>query len=159
MTVAFVGPSGSGKSTTVQLLQRFYDPLAGQVTLDGHDLKDLNVKWLRQQIGVVSQEPVLFNMTIRQNLLMGVDREDVPREEIIEACKKANCHTFISQLSMGYDTLVGQHGGMLSGGQKQRVAIARAILKNPTILLLDEVRPLFRSHCISYHVYLPIAFA
>ncbi|CDH50554.1 multidrug resistance protein 1 [Lichtheimia corymbifera JMRC:FSU:9682] len=138
MTVAFVGPSGSGKSTTVQLLQRFYDPLAGQVTLDGHDLKDLNVKWLRQQIGVVSQEPVLFNMTIRQNLLMGVDREDVPREEIIEACKKANCHTFISQLSMGYDTLVGQHGGMLSGGQKQRVAIARAILKNPTILLLDE---------------------
>ncbi|KAI7874832.1 P-loop containing nucleoside triphosphate hydrolase protein [Lichtheimia hyalospora FSU 10163] len=138
MTVAFVGPSGSGKSTSVQLIQRFYDPLAGQVTLDGHDLKDLNVKWLRQQIGVVSQEPVLFNMTIRQNLLMGVDREDVPREEIIEACKKANCHTFISQLSEGYDTLVGESGGMLSGGQKQRVAIARAILKNPSILLLDE---------------------
>ncbi|KAF7730808.1 Multidrug resistance protein 1 [Apophysomyces ossiformis] len=137
MTVAFVGPSGSGKSTTIQLLQRFYDPIDGQVLLDGHDLKSLNVHWLRQQIGVVSQEPVLFNMTIRQNLLMGISH-DVSEEEMIEACKKANCHKFISQLPQKYDTIVGEHGGMLSGGQKQRVAIARAIIKNPPILLLDE---------------------
>ncbi|KAF7732288.1 ATP-binding cassette, sub-B (MDR TAP), member 4 [Apophysomyces ossiformis] len=138
MTVAFVGPSGSGKSTSVQLLQRFYDPIEGQVLLDGHDLRELNVTWLRNQIGVVSQEPVLFNMTIRQNLLMGINDREVSQEEIVEACKKANCHMFITQLPRGYDTLVGEHGGMLSGGQKQRVAIARAILKNPSILLLDE---------------------
>ncbi|KAL9540007.1 hypothetical protein MBANPS3_009935 [Mucor bainieri] len=136
-TVAFVGSSGSGKSTIIQLIQRFYDASSGVISLDGHGIKDLNVKWLRQQMGIVSQQPTLFNCSIRDNVLMGIDKE-VSDQDIITACKEANCHTFISQLPQGYNTIVGDNGGMLSGGQRQRIAIARAIFKNPSILLLDE---------------------
>ncbi|KAI9271642.1 P-loop containing nucleoside triphosphate hydrolase protein [Phascolomyces articulosus] len=136
-TIALVGSSGSGKSTTVQLLQRFYDVLGGDIFLDGKSIKNYNAQWLRRQIGVVSQEPVLFNMSVRKNLLMGATHT-VTDGEIVEVCKKANCHSFISQLPQGYDTMIAQQGGMLSGGQKQQIAIARAIFKNPSISLLDE---------------------
>ncbi|CAM8927452.1 unnamed protein product [Rhodiola kirilowii] len=136
-TVALVGESGSGKSTVISLLQRFYDPHAGQITLDGVDIKTLNLKWLRQQMGLVSQEPVLFNDTIRANIAYG--KAGVADEaEILEAAEMANAHKFISSLHQGYDTMVGERGVQLSGGQKQRVAIARAIVKSPKILLLDE---------------------
>jgi ATP-binding cassette, subfamily B (MDR/TAP), member 1 len=144
-TAALVGASGSGKSTIVALIERFYDPLSGGVTLDGKNLKDLNVKWLRSQIGLVSQEPVLFGTTIKQNVaygLIGSKHENATEEEkfaiIKEACIKANADGFISKLPLGYETMVGERGFLLSGGQKQRVAIARAIVSDPRILLLDE---------------------
>ncbi|KAJ1393342.1 P-loop containing nucleoside triphosphate hydrolase [Sesbania bispinosa] len=136
-TVALVGESGSGKSTVIALLQRFYDPDSGQITLDGIEIQSLQLKWLRQQTGLVSQEPVLFNDTIRANIAYGKDGK-ATEAEIINAAELANAHRFISGLQQGYDTVVGERGIQLSGGQKQRVAIARAIIKSPKILLLDE---------------------
>ncbi|KAL6899793.1 hypothetical protein ACP4OV_006451 [Aristida adscensionis] len=135
-TVALVGNSGSGKSTVITLLERFYDPSAGEVTLDGVDIRLLQLRWLRAQIGIVSQEPALFATTIWENILFG--KEDATLEEVIAAAKAANAHDFISQLPQGYETQVGERGIQMSGGQKQRIAIARAILKSPKILLLDE---------------------
>ncbi|KAK3156227.1 hypothetical protein QOZ80_2AG0104490 [Eleusine coracana subsp. coracana] len=135
-TVALVGGSGSGKSTVIALLERFYDPSGGKVTLDGVDIRWLRLKWLRAQMGLVSQEPALFATSIRKNILFG--KEGATQEEVVAAAKAANAHNFISQLPQGYDTQVGEHGVQMSGGQKQRIAIARAILKSPKILLLDE---------------------
>ncbi|KAL2338871.1 hypothetical protein Fmac_013317 [Flemingia macrophylla] len=136
-TVALVGESGSGKSTVISLLQRFYDPDSGQITLDGTEIQKLQLKWFRQQMGLVSQEPVLLNDTIRANIAYGKG-DNATEAEIIAAAELANAHKFISSLQQGYDTLVGERGIQLSGGQKQRVAIARAIVKSPKILLLDE---------------------
>ncbi|XP_032384811.1 bile salt export pump [Etheostoma spectabile] len=132
---AFVGPSGSGKSTTIQLFQRFYDPKEGMVTLDGHDIRTLNIQWLRSLIGIVEQEPVLFATTIAENIRFG--RPGVNMEDIIQATKEANAYNFITNLPQKFDTLVGEGGGQMSGGQKQRIAIARALIRNPRILLLD----------------------
>ena len=137
-TVALCGPSGSGKSTIIQLLERFYDPLSGTITLDGVDLKALNVRWLRSQLGLVGQEPVLFQGTVATNIAYGKPGE-ATQAEVEEAARMANAHTFITDnLANGYLTDVGLKGGKLSGGQKQRVAIARAIIKKPAVLLLDE---------------------
>ncbi|XP_057550673.1 ABC transporter B family member 4-like [Amaranthus tricolor] len=136
-TVALVGESGSGKSTVISLLQRFYDPDSGCITLDGIEIQKFQLKWLRQQMGLVSQEPVLFNDTIRANIAYGKGG-NATEAEIITAAELANAHSFISSLQHGYDTIVGERGVQLSGGQKQRVAIARAIVKDPRMLLLDE---------------------
>ncbi|XP_057949997.1 ABC transporter B family member 9-like [Malania oleifera] len=136
-TVALVGESGSGKSTVISLIERFYDPDSGRVLLDGVDIRSFKISWLRQQMGLVSQEPVLFNDTIRANIAYS-KQGSATEDEIISATKAANAHNFISSLPQGYDTSVGERGVQLSGGQKQRIAIARAILKDPKVLLLDE---------------------
>ncbi|RCV30020.1 hypothetical protein SETIT_6G060300v2 [Setaria italica] len=134
--VALVGPSGAGKSSVLALILRFYDPYRGRVLIDNKNIRDYNLRWLRKQIGLVQQEPILFNISIRDNISYG--SEGTSETEIIQAAMEANIHEFISGLPEGYDTVVGEKGSQLSGGQKQRIAIARTLLKRPALLLLDE---------------------
>ncbi|KAJ4011794.1 hypothetical protein NW766_007094 [Fusarium irregulare] len=140
---AVVGSSGSGKSSIIGLLERFYEPISGQILLDGHDIKDLSLRWLRQQMSLVIQEPVLFSTTVRENIshgLLGTKYENAQNKDelIYKAAQMANAHEFIQRLPKGYDTHLGQQGALLSVGQKQRIAVARAIVGDPKILLLDE---------------------
>ncbi|KAI1862754.1 uncharacterized protein JN550_010091 [Neoarthrinium moseri] len=144
-TTAIVGPSGSGKSTIASLLERFYAPVSGNIYLDGRDISLLNLRWLRRTVSLVSQEPRLFDTTIYENIRHGLlgsplamDSLERQNELIVAAAKKANAHEFITELSQGYDTVVGERGFLLSGGQKQRIAIARAIVSDPKVLILDE---------------------
>ena len=135
-SIAIVGPSGSGKSTTVNLIPRLYDVTRGAVKFDGHDVRDLDLAWLRDNIGIVTQETYLFNGTIRENLLYA--KPDATQEELEEACRKANIHDFIVSQEKGYDTPVGNRGLKLSGGEKQRISIARILLKDPYVMIFDE---------------------
>ncbi|MCG3086923.1 ABC transporter ATP-binding protein [Sporosarcina cyprini] len=135
-TIALVGMSGGGKSTIVSLIPRFYDVSSGAIRIDGHDVRDIQLKSLRNQIGIVLQDNILFSDSVRSNIMMG--NPDATEEEVIAAAKAANAHDFIESLPEGYDTKVGERGVKLSGGQKQRIAIARVFLKNPPLLILDE---------------------
>ena len=135
-TIALVGQSGSGKTTLADLLPRFYESDGGELLIDGKNIKDLNTESVRRQIGVVTQESILFNDTVKNNITFGMPVKN--DEAVIEAAKIANAHEFITKLPNGYDTIIGDRGGKLSGGQRQRISIARAILKNPAILILDE---------------------
>ncbi|HEX7016564.1 MAG TPA: ABC transporter ATP-binding protein [Cyclobacteriaceae bacterium] len=135
-TVALVGPSGGGKSTLADLIPRFYDPVQGEVIIDGKSLKDYDLESVRRQIGVVTQESILFNDTVFNNIAFGM--KNAAKDEVIRAAKIANAHDFIMEMEAGYQTLIGERGSKLSGGQRQRLSIARAVLRNPSILILDE---------------------
>ena len=135
-SIAIVGPSGAGKSTIVSLIPRLYDVLGGSVCVDGIDVRQLDLSWLRKNIGIVTQDTYLFNGSLRDNLLYA--KPDASEEELIEVCKKANIYDMISALPQGFDTLVGNRGLKLSGGERQRISIARVLLKDPALLIFDE---------------------
>ncbi len=134
--IALVGGSGAGKTTFVDLIPRFYDPNSGEIIIDGHNIRDVSIESLRKLMGIVTQETVLFNESVRNNIAYGL--ENYPLEKIIEVSKIANAHSFIKDMSNGYETIIGEHGTKISGGQRQRISIARALLKNPPIMIFDE---------------------
>jgi subfamily B ATP-binding cassette protein MsbA len=136
-TIALVGASGGGKSTLADLLPRFYDPVKGSIEIDGIDIKELNINSLRALMGIVTQESILFNDTVYNNIALGIENQ-VDKEKVVQAAKIANAHEFIIKMEDGYNSFIGDRGQKMSGGQRQRLSIARAVLKNPPIMILDE---------------------